>query len=148
MDIKILQEILEKHKAEKGALVSILHDVQRHEGYLPEEALHHLSDTLHLPISELARVATYFEQAFSLEPRRNHTIKVCQGTTCYLKYGDQVVTEIKDEASKEGEDTLFNVEVVRCRGCCDSAPVVEIDGNILDRESATRTIIKLKGEKK
>jgi len=58
MDIKTLDEIIERHKAEKGALVSILHDVQKHEGYLPEEALHHLSDTLHLPLSEVARVAT------------------------------------------------------------------------------------------
>lgn len=146
MDTKKVDEIIEKHKAEKGALISILHDIQREERYLPEEALSHLSDKLHMPLSAIFRVASYFEKAFSLEPKGNHIVKVCQGTACYLKHADKTLIEIKEELAKNGENKNFHLEKVRCLGCCTTAPAVEIDGEILDKDSAKSTIIKLKGE--
>lgn len=147
MDMKKVDGIIEKHKAEKGALVSILHDIQGEEGYLPEEALSYLSDKLRLPLSEVFRVASYFEKAFSLEPKGEHTVRVCQGTTCYLKRSDKVLTEIEEELEKNGGNKNIYLKKVRCLGCCTTAPVVEIDGEILDKDSAKSTIIKLKGEK-
>ena len=150
MDMKKVDETIEKYKNEKGPLVSILHDIQRQEGYLPDEALSYLSDKLCTPLSEVFRVAAYFEKAFFLEPKGKHTIRVCQGTACYLKHSDQTLEEIKEEIAKDEEeykDADFNLEKVRCLGCCTAAPAVEIDGEILDKDSAKTTIIKLKGEK-
>ncbi|KPJ61809.1 MAG: hypothetical protein AMJ42_00810 [Deltaproteobacteria bacterium DG_8] len=147
MDIKKVNEIIEKHKAEKGALTSILHNIQEQEGYLPEEALGYLSDRLHIPLSEIFRVVTYFDKAFSLEPRGKHIIKVCQGTTCHLKHSDQALIEIKEELDKNGENGHFYLEKVRCLGCCAEAPVIEIDGVMFDKDTAKGTIIKLKSEK-
>ena len=150
MEIKKVDEIIEKHKTEKGPLISILHDIEVQEGYLPEETLSYLSDKLRTPLSEVFRVAAYFEKAFSLKPKGKHTIRVCQGTSCYLKHSDQTLEEIKEEIAKdedEYKDTDFNLEKVRCLGCCTAAPAVEIDGEILDKDSAKTTIIKLKGEK-
>ena len=143
-----MDEIIDNHQIEKGALISILHDIQEREGYLPDESLSYLSHKLHIPISEIFRVATYFEKTFSLEPKGKHTIKICQGTTCYLKHSDQVLTEIKEELDKNGEEKDFSLEKVRCLGCCNAAPVVEIDGEMLDKDSAKTTIIKFKGEKR
>ena len=114
MNIKKVDEIIKKHQSEKGALISILHDIQKEEGYLPEEALSHLSDTLHIHLSEIFRVVTYFDMAFNLEPSCEHTIKVCQGTTCYLKNSEQILTEIKEELDKNGEEKAFSLEKVRC----------------------------------
>jgi NADH-quinone oxidoreductase subunit E len=147
MDMKKVDEIIEKHQAEKGALISILHDIQEEEGYVPEEVLCCLGDKLQIPLSEIFRVVTYFEKTFSLEPKGKHTIKVCQGTTCYLKHADQALTEIEEELDKNREEKDFSLEKVRCLGCCNAAPVVEIDGEMLDKDSAKNTIIKLKGEK-
>ena len=147
MDMKKVDEIIEKHQAEKGALISILHDIQEEEGYVPDEVLSCLSDKLQIPLSETFRVVTYFEKTFSLEHKGKHTIKVCQGTTCYLKHADQTLIEIKEELDKNGEEKDFSLEKVRCLGCCNAAPVVEIDGEMLDKDSAKNTIIKLRGEK-
>ena len=150
MEMKKVDQIIENHQTEKGSLISILHDIQEQEGYLPEETLYYVSDQLRTPLSEVFRVATYFEKAFSLKPKGKHTVRVCQGTACYLKRSDQTLEEIKEELAKdvdEYKDTDFNLEKVRCLGCCASAPAVEIDGEILDKDSAKTTIIKLKGEK-
>ena len=147
MDLSKLDEVIAEHQSEKGALISILHEVQRNEGYVPEEVMGHLSDRLQIPLSEVFRVATYFEKAFSLAPQGKNTIKVCQGTACYLKHADHILTEIKEDLGEDGEAADFHLEGVRCLGCCNAAPAVEVNGELLDRESAKKAILKLKGEK-
>jgi NADH:ubiquinone oxidoreductase subunit E len=92
-------------------------------------------------------VATYFDKAFSLTPRGKHTVKVCRGTSCYLKHSDKILTDIKEELEKNGDGKNFHVTTASCLGCCTVAPAVEIDGELLDKDSAKSTINKLKGEK-
>jgi len=147
MDLQRVDEIIEAHKAEKGALISILHDIQRDAGYVPDEVLGHLSAKIHLPLSEIFRVISYFDRAFSVKPKGKHSVKVCQGTACYLKHADRELTGIKEELEKDGGGKDFDLTVVRCLGCCSATPVVEVDGKIFDKDSARSAIIKLKGEK-
>lgn len=146
MDNNAIDKIVTKHKSERGALISILHDIQREEGYVPDDVMAYLSKTLQLPISEIFRVVSYFNRAFSLKPRKKHNIKVCQGTACHLKHSDQVLTEITEEIGEKDEPN-FHIEQIRCLGCCTVAPAVEINGEIVDKDSAKKSIIKLKGEK-
>lgn len=147
MDIKKVDEIIEKHSAEKGPLISILHDIQRAEGYLPEDVLGHLSKKLKKPLSEIASVVTYFEKAFRLDPKgEKHTIRVCCGTTCHVMHSDEVLADIQEELKIDSKNKDFAVEEVRCLGCCTVAPAVEIDGEIVEKGSVNSTVIKLKGE--
>ena len=146
MDNNSIDKIVTKHKSERGALISILHDIQREEGYVPDDVMGYLSKTLQLPISKIFRVVSYFNRAFSLKPRKKHNIKVCQGTACHLKHSDQVLTEITEEIGEKDEPD-FHIEQIRCLGCCTVAPAVEINGEIVDKDSAKKSIIKLKGEK-
>ena len=147
MDTKKLDEFIAAHRDEQGALISILHDVQREAGCVPDDAMVHLSKTLQVPLSEVFRVVSYFHKAFSVKPREKHSIKVCQGTACYLKHADQVLTEIKEELGEDGEAPDFHIEQVRCLGCCTAAPAVEVNGEIVDKNAAKSVITKLKGEK-
>jgi NADH:ubiquinone oxidoreductase subunit E len=146
MDNNSIDKIITKHKSERGALISILHDIQREEGYVPDDVMGYLSKTLEIPISEIFRVVSYFNRVFSLKPRKKHNIKVCQGTACHLKHSNQVLTEIKEEIGEKDEPD-FHIEQIRCLGCCTVAPAVEINGEIVDKDSAKKSIIKLKGEK-
>ena len=147
MDNNAIDKIITNHKSEKGALISILHDIQREEGYVLEDTMGYLSNTLQIPLSEVFRVVSYFNKVFSLKPRGKHNIKVCQGTACHLKHSDQVLAEIKEELGEDGEAPGFHIEQVRCLGCCTVAPAVEVNGEIVDKDSAKKTITKLKGEK-
>ncbi len=152
MEKQRLDKIIEEHKTEKGAVISILHEIQKEKGFLPGDTLVSLSEKLNVPLSEIYRVVTFFGKAFSLEKKEKHLIRVCQGTTCHCKYSDNVLEEIAEELEKIkdenfGEHKNFSLEKVRCLGCCGSAPNVEIDGEVLDKETAKKTIIQLKGEK-
>ena len=146
MENNSIDKIITKHKSERGALISILHDIQSEAGYVPDNVMGYLSKTLQIPISEIFRVVSYFNRAFSLKPREKHNIKVCQGTACHLKNADQVLTEIREEIGEKHEPD-FHIEQIRCLGCCTVAPAIEINGEIVDIASAKKSIIKLKGDK-
>ena len=147
MDNNTIDKVITKHQSEKGALISILHDIQKEEGHIPEEVMCHLSDRLKLPLSEVFRVVTYFDRAFRIQPQQKHNIRICRGTACHLKHADQILTEIKEELGESEEAADFQLEEVRCLGCCTVAPAVEVNGEILDKDSVKETITKLKGEK-
>ena len=147
MDTKKVDAIIEKHKTEKGALISILHDIQDASGHLSAEAMGYLSDRLGTPIAEISRVATYFGKAFKLQPGELHSVRVCRGTTCHVKRSDELYKDIADELSKDGKGHKFSLGQARCLGCCTaSGPVVEIDGQVYEQDAAKDAIIKMKGE--
>lgn len=149
MDLKKINEVIERHSREKGALISILHDIQREEGYISDAAMGILSSRLKLPLSEVFRTVSYFDAVFSMQPPSpgKHAVKVCRGTACHVKRGAEVMSELKEMIEKEGADAVCYLQPVHCLGCCATAPAVEIDGKLLDKESAKNIILKLKSEK-
>jgi NADP-reducing hydrogenase subunit HndA len=149
MDAKKVDAIIERHKSERGALISMLHAIQDEEGSLSVDTMSYLSDKLATPLGEISRVATYFDKAFKLAPKEEHTVRVCRGTTCHVKKSDDLYKDIYDELSKDGKGFRFSLGQARCLGCCTSSgPVAEIDGEVYEQDSAKSTIIKLKGEMK
>jgi len=71
------REIAQSHKETRGALIPVLHEIQKLFGYLPEKALKITSLELGIPMTEIYGVSTFYSQ-FSLEPKGKHIIKVCQ----------------------------------------------------------------------
>lgn len=146
MDTARVDEIIARHRAEQGSLISILHEIQRAEGYIGGETMSQVSSRLRIPLSEVFRVVSYFGKSFSMERRAKHAVKVCQGTACYLKQGTGVLEELKEVMAKEEAGRDCWLEAVRCLGCCGEAPAVEVDGRLVDKEGAKKAIIALKGE--
>jgi NADH-quinone oxidoreductase subunit E len=141
-----LDEILEKYKGEKSALVSILHAVQGQEDYLSEEIIDYLSEKLSIPASQIFGVASYYK-AFSTQPQGRHAIQVCDGTSCHLKGGEKLLTrlgrELQIAAEGTSEDLRFSLKKVRCQGCCQVGPVIQIDDVVygpLTQEKALKII--------
>ncbi|MCY6483402.1 NADH-quinone oxidoreductase subunit NuoE [Clostridium aestuarii] len=127
------REIIEKHKNIKGALIPILHDIQKIYGYLPEEALKIVCMGLKIPMSEIYGVVTFYSE-FALEPKGKHTIKVCMGTACYVKGAQAIIEKLSSvldvkvgKTTKNGE---FTLEAARCLGSCGLAPVVTVDDKV------------------
>ena len=79
-----LQEIIEKYKDTKGALVPVLHEAQELYGYLPIEVQKKISEGLGVSLSEIYGVVTFYTQ-FSLNPKGKYKVNICMGTACYVK---------------------------------------------------------------
>jgi len=65
-----LNEIIEKYKNTKGALVPVLHEAEEVYGYLPLEVQKKIAEGLNIPLAEVYGVVTFYTQ-FSLNPKEN-----------------------------------------------------------------------------
>ena len=131
-NLSAIDAILGKHGTGEESLIAVLKDIQNQYGYLPQEALRHVSEKLAVPLSKIFCIATFYS-SFSLEPQGKNVISVCQGTACHMKKGDEVVSSLTRALKlgsdrKTSPDGAFTVEKVRCMGCCSIAPALQVNG--------------------
>ncbi|MCG8571663.1 MAG: NADH-quinone oxidoreductase subunit NuoE [Spirochaetes bacterium] len=130
--ITFIEECKSKANSE-SFLISILHKVQGKYGYLSQEHMQEVAETLGVPASTVSGVATFYH-FFRLTPRGKYNISVCMGTACYVKGADKVVEEFKDHLGiAEGEttpDMMYSLEITRCVGVCGLAPVVIVNDKV------------------
>jgi NADP-reducing hydrogenase subunit HndA len=131
-----LQEIIEKYKDTKGALVPVLHEAQELYGYLPIEVQKKISEGLGVSLSEIYGVVTFYTQ-FSLNPKGKYKVNICMGTACYVKGAGQILDKFKEhlgiDVGECTEDGLFSLEACRCIGACGLAPVITINDDVYGR---------------
>jgi len=130
---KRLDEIIDSFEDSKGILIPALQTAQNLWGYLPEQVLKHLSLKLKVPYSEVTGVVTFYS-FFSTVPRGKHVVRVCLGTACYVRGGNEVLEAFRKHlginVGETTEDRLFSLEVGRCFGACGLAPTISIDGEV------------------
>jgi len=133
MDIERIDQIIDKHQGEASSLIQILLEIQSENHWLPREAIERVSEKLHVSLSRIQHIATFYK-AFSLVPKGRHEIHVCMGTACHVRGATRVLDTVQDLTGiKSGEtdlDLKFSLETVNCLGCCALGPVMEIDGKI------------------
>jgi NADH:ubiquinone oxidoreductase subunit E len=130
-DLQKIDTILKRYEDEVGVLIQVLQDVNSEFNYLPENALRYISEQLNIPLSQIYHMATFYT-SFSLIPRGEHLIRVCQGTACHVRGSARVLNEIerilKIKSGETTPDFKFTLETVNCLGACALGPVVVIDG--------------------
>lgn len=136
-----LDRIIEGYRDEPGSLMLTIRRIQDLFGYVPLSALRRLSEKSKIPLSELIGIVSFYS-FFSTAPKGKHTIKVCLGTSCYVKGGEKVLNflskELKLEPGGTSADGKFSLEAVRCLGCCGLSPVVAIDDKVYTRVSPNK----------
>ena len=128
-----VREIIGEYTNVPGSMVPVLQAVNSTFNHLPEPVLRFIAVQMDMPLTEVYRVSTFYD-AFSLEPRGRNTIKVCMGTSCYVKGGARILeaTERKlgIEVEEHTEDLKFSLETVSCIGCCGQSPVIAVNDDI------------------
>jgi NADH:ubiquinone oxidoreductase subunit E len=136
-----LSIIVKSQRTVPGALIPVLQSAQNLFGYLPEKALRMISKELKLPYSEVAGVVGFYSY-FSTTPKGKHTIRVCMGTACYVRGGQDVLKSISKEleigVGGTTKDRKFSLEVGRCFGACGLAPVVMVGDETFQRVSPSK----------
>ena len=133
MCVSKLQEIIGRSPQNATSLIAVLQNIQREFNYLPQEALIETATALNVPLSKVYGVATFYN-AFSLTPRGEKVIRVCQGTACHIKGADLIVEQLEDglgiNTGETSSDLKYTLEVVNCVGVCAMAPVVVLNDKI------------------
>ena len=73
IDVTRIQDILLRYSADQTNLIPIMQGVQALYNYLPRPALEMIADYLHVSISKVYGVATFYEN-FSLNAKGKHII--------------------------------------------------------------------------
>ena len=147
MDIKKIDQIIDKHQGEASSLIQILLEIQSENHWLPKEALKRVSERLEVPLSRIQHIATFYK-AFSLVPKGRHEVHICMGTACHVRGARRILDTVQDVTGiKPGETDLelkFSLETVNCLGCCALGPVMEINGKTHGKLSTAGTADVLK----
>lgn len=138
---KQLEEIISRHKGEKGDLIPILQEAQESFGYLPAGVMQKIARFLRLPESVVYGVSTFYAQ-FTFIPTGRKRVKVCRGTACHVRGGARILREVEKRLGiKPGEtsaDMEYSLETIACFGSCALAPVIVINKNVYGRMTTAR----------
>jgi len=128
-----VEEVIEKYKGTDGALIMVLHEAQELYGYLPQELQVFIAEKMNVPVADVSGVVSFYS-FFTPNKRGKHTIRVCQGTACYVRSGKKLVEAIHKtlgvRTNGTTEDGQFTFEIARCIGACGLAPAVMIDEDV------------------
>ena len=150
-EFKEVDAIIAEYGGKKSSLIAIMQDIQSTYRYLPKEILLYLAKKLDISEAKIFSVATFYEN-FSLEPKGENLIKVCDGTACHVRHSLPILNAIRKtlelpDDQKTTDDGLFTVETVACLGACGLAPVITVNEKVyaaMTPDAAVELLIGMK----
>ncbi|MCG6878269.1 MAG: NADH-quinone oxidoreductase subunit NuoE [Deltaproteobacteria bacterium] len=126
-----LQTQILESEAPREEAINVMFALQKHYGYLSDEAVAEAAHMLGMTTLEIEELATFYDFLYR-EPVGTYVIHVCDSAICWM-YGEETVMDYlsKTLAIAPGETTadgLFTILPVCCVGYCDHAPVMLING--------------------
>jgi bidirectional [NiFe] hydrogenase diaphorase subunit len=95
-----------------------------------------ISTRLQLPLSQVLGTASFYH-LFRFEPPLPHRCLVCTGTACHVLGAPWLLAALRQEPLPERGMELGEV---RCIGSCSGAPLVVIDGQVLNHQSPASAV--------
>jgi NADH:ubiquinone oxidoreductase subunit E len=114
----------------EGALIPLLQWVQSDQGFISPEAVKAVAEELGVSESIVYGVATFYAE-FKLARPGKHHLKVCMGTSCYLRSGQSLLDHLSRKygirSGRTTDDGMFSLETIACLGCCSRSPAMTVD---------------------
>ena len=122
------------HAATKAsASVDALNIVQRHRGWISDEALKDVAAILDMTMDELDAVATFYSFIFR-KPVGRHVVLICDSISCWVMGYNPLLDVMKDKLNiafgETTEDKRFTLLPISCLGACDRAPAMMVDQDL------------------
>ena len=107
--------------------------VQKHRGWVSNEALDDIGELLGLSRSDLDGVATFYNLIFR-KPVGKHVIYLCDSVSCWImgcrQLGEHLMMRLGTRFGETTTDGQFTLLPIVCLGACDHAPVMMIDDDL------------------
>lgn len=133
-DYGFLDSVIGKTGCRPSAIIPVLQGVQEKYNYLPTEVFPYMAGKLRVSEARIYGVATFYEN-FSLEPKGEYIIKICDGTACHVRKSVPILDRMRkelglSETKVTTRDLGFTVETVSCLGACGLAPVMTVNDQV------------------
>jgi len=111
--------------------VDVMYALQKHCGYLSDEAVQEAASLLGMTALEVDELATFYDFIYR-EPVGKYVIHACDGVVCWM-FGEESMLDylcriLKVTVGETTPDGLFTVLPAVCIGDCDHAPAVLVNG--------------------
>jgi NADH-quinone oxidoreductase subunit E len=120
------------YPVKESVAIDALKIVQRHRGWISDEALRDLAEFLGMSEADLDGVATFYNLLFR-RPVGRHVVFICDSISCWLLRYDQLVDHLRGRLGiglgETTADQRFTLLPIVCLGHCDHAPAVMVDGD-------------------
>jgi formate dehydrogenase subunit gamma len=127
--------LIEARRAEPGAMLPILHDLQERFGYIDAAAIPMVAEALNVSKAETLGVVSFYHD-FRREPVDGAVLKLCRAESCQALGCEDLVAHLRQqhglEVDGDGNGAL-HVETVYCLGHCALSPAALIDGEPVGR---------------
>ena len=124
---------------------------ERHDGWLPDEALREVAEALEVTPAYTKAIASFYDM-LHLEPVGRHLVEVCTNLACALVGAQRVVEAFESElgvhAGETTEDGGITFRTVECLGGCGYATVVAVDHRyreFVNADDVPRIVTEVRG---
>ncbi len=153
-EITEIKAEMPNYPQKQAVCIEAMRIVQRHQGWVSDEAIQEIAGLLEMTPDELDSVATFYNLIFR-RPVGKHVILLCSSVSCWAVGYDQIRAHIEDrlkihfgETTPDGQYTILPIA---CLGDCDHAPAMMIDNDLyhdLTPESTDAVLPEYTGEQK
>ncbi|MDN4502911.1 NADH-quinone oxidoreductase subunit NuoE [Alteromonadaceae bacterium BrNp21-10] len=134
-EIAAIEHECSLYEERAAAGIDALKIVQDHRRWVSDESLYAIADLLQMPVVQLEGVATFYNLIYR-QPVGEHVIHLCDSISCWLHDFPKIAEHLKaklgidfGQTTADGKVTLLtNV----CLGCCDTAPALMLDGDLVE----------------
>ena len=125
-----IDAILGRYPHPKAAVLPVLWEVQRAEGWVTSEAEAWVADRLGVSPAHVHGCVTFYTM-YKQRPLGKYHIQVCTTLTCMLRGCDELLDHLKQKLGiEEGQvtpDGKFSLVRVECLGSCGTAPMFQLN---------------------
>lgn len=134
----------------REAAVDIMKELQRHYGWLTDEALEEASALLGLSSLQVEELATFYEMIYR-RPVGRYVVHVCDSISCWSLGGETLLKSLADLLGIEPGSTTTDGAVTllpcSCLGNCGEAPCMTVGEKLygqITTESGTQIVAALR----
>jgi NADH-quinone oxidoreductase subunit E len=132
-ELKEIEHELSHYEQPSAATIEALKIVQKHRGWVPDEAVRDIAAVLKTSPADVDAVATFYNLIFR-KPVGRHVIFMCDSVSCHLMGYDGLRRKMEDKLGiKLGQttpDRRFTLLPIVCLGTCDRAPAMLVDKDL------------------
>lgn len=132
-ELKEIEHELAHYEQPSAATIEALKIVQKHRGWVSDDAVKAIAEKLKTSAADVDAVATFYNLIFR-KPVGRHVIFVCDSVSCYIMGYDGLRAKLEKKLGiKYGQttpDQRFTLLPICCLGTCDRAPAMMIDQDL------------------
>ena len=135
----MILRLTEEAKGRQGSLFYILNGINEEIGYIPEDAVLQVAESLNISKAEVYGFLSFFRnyKTDGADNKIYHKIVACKAESCEAAGSKQLLEHIKTSLNldfgKHSPDGKYFLDYVYCFGHCAASPAVMVDGLLYEK---------------